>query len=90
MKNLEDPEKVAPLENSLNNTLNLLRKDDYMEDLSLPFDPYQNHQRHFDCICDPNDVAYKYIVCRRNFFSRPWPRVGKCVRGILWMQGYCI
>jgi hypothetical protein len=33
-----------------------------MEDLSLPFDPYQTHQRHFDCICDPNDVAYKYIV----------------------------
>lgn len=30
------------------------------------------------------------LVCRRNFFSRPWPRVGKCVRGILWMQGYCV
>lgn len=38
---------------------------------------------------DGKDIEFP-MVCRRNFFSRPWPRVGKCVRGILWMQGYCV
>ena len=38
---------------------------------------------------DGKDIEFP-MICRRDFFSRPWPRVGKCVRGILWMQGYCV
>ena len=29
-----------------------------MEDLSRPFDPYQTHQRHFDCVCAQDRVKY--------------------------------
>jgi len=38
---------------------------------------------------DDKDILIPLVV-RKDFFSRPWPRVGKCVRGILWMQGYCV
>ena len=38
---------------------------------------------------DEKDIHIPLVV-RKDFFSRPWPRVGKCVRGILWMQGHCM
>ncbi len=38
---------------------------------------------------DGTDVLIPLVV-RKDFFSRPLPRVGKSVRGLLWMQGYCV
>ena len=38
---------------------------------------------------DGKDVLIPLVVDKKHF-SRPWPRVGKCIRGILWMQGFCV
>ena len=29
-----------------------------MEDLTREFDPLQTHVRHFDCVCDRDNVKY--------------------------------
>ena len=38
---------------------------------------------------DGKDVLIPLVVDKKHF-SRPWPRVGKCIRGMLWMQGFCV
>ena len=38
---------------------------------------------------DGRDVLIPLVVSKK-CFSRPWPRVGKSIRGILWMQGFCV
>ncbi len=45
-----------------------------MEDLTREFDPLQTHVRHYDCVCDRDNV--KYMIKERVRGSDPIGGVG--------------